>query len=138
MVAGSWLLVAGAPCGRGRDRGHLTAQQLQKRTGLFIKGIPPVHKSQCLAVADAFAHLDGFHQVRDAFYHILPPAVRDAQPQPWLCAGHEGQLRFQMGKAGALGGVLGLGLRILPLVGIQQPAGLVIRHRRFTVPLFAK
>ena len=30
MVAGSWLLVAGAPCGRGRDRdrGRLTAQQL--------------------------------------------------------------------------------------------------------------
>ena len=118
---------------------HLTAQQLQKRTGLFIKGIPPVHKSQCLAVADAFAHLDGFHQVRDAFYHILPPAVRDAQPQPWLCAGHEGQLRFQMGKAGALGGLVHAKVfKGCFLVGIQQPAGLVIRHRRFAVPLFAK
>ena len=118
---------------------HLTAQQLQKRTGLFIKGIPPVHKSQCLAVADAFAHLDGFHQVRDAFHHILPPAVRDAQPQPWLCAGHEGQLRFQMGKAGALGGLVHAKVfKGCFLVGIQQPAGLVIRHRRFAVPLFAK
>lgn len=27
---------------------HLTAQQLQKRTGLFIKGIPPVHKASAL------------------------------------------------------------------------------------------
>ena len=118
---------------------HLTAQQLQKRTGLFIKGIPPVHKSQCLAVADAFAHLDGFHQVRDAFYHILPPAVRDAQPQPWLCAGHEGQLRFQMGKAGALGGLVHAKVfKGCFLIGIQQPEGLVIRHRRFAVPLFAK
>ena len=54
---------------------HQTAQQLQKGAGFLVKGVPPVHEGQRLAVADAAAMLDIFQKIRDAFYHILPPAV---------------------------------------------------------------
>ena len=118
---------------------YLTAQQLQKGAGLLIKGIPPVHKGQRLSVADAAAVFDVLQKIRDALDHILPPAVRNAQPQPWLRAGQQGQLRFQPDKTGALGHLAAA--KVLQrgfLIGIQQPAGFVVRHRRFPVPLFAK
>ena len=54
---------------------HQTAQQLQKGAGFLVKGVPPVHEGQRLAVADAAAMLDIFQKIRDAFDHILPPAV---------------------------------------------------------------
>ena len=118
---------------------HLTAQQPQQLLRIRGKGVPPVHKRQRLAVADAFALLDRIQKLRDAFYQILPPAdaVRDPQPQPDTAIVRR-KLRFQQSKAGALGGVLGLGLRILPLVALQQQLGLIVGLRLLTPPLAAK
>ena len=98
-----------------------------------------MHKSQRFAVADAFALLDRIQKLRDAFYQILPPAdaVRDPQPQPDTAIVRR-KLRFQQGKAGALDGVLGLGLRILPLVALQQQLSIIVGLRLFSPPLAAE
>ena len=98
-----------------------------------------MHKGQRFPIADAFAPLDRIQKLRDAFYQILPPAdaIRDPQPQPDTAIVRR-KLRFQQSKAGALGGVLGLGLRILPLVALQQQLGCVIGLRLFAPPLTAK
>ena len=103
------------------------------------KSVPSVHKGQRLAVADAFALLDRIQKLRDAFYQILPPAdaVRDPQPQPDTAIVQR-KLRLQQGKAGALGGVLGQGLRILPLVALQQQLGIIVGLRLLAPPLAAK
>ena len=103
------------------------------------KSVPSVHKGQRLAVADAFALLDRIQKLRDAFYQILPPAdaVRDPQPQPNTAIVRR-KLRFQQGKAGALGSERRLGLRILPLVALQQQLGIIVGLRLFAPPLAAK
>ena len=118
---------------------HLTAQQPQQLLRIRGKSVPPVHESQRFPVADAFAPLDRIQKLRDAFYQILPPAdaVRDPQPQPDTVVVHR-KFRFQQGKAGALGSGLGLGLRILPLVALQQQLGGVIGLRLFSPPLAAE
>ena len=103
------------------------------------KSVPPVHKGQRFPVADAFAPLDRIQKLRDAFYQILPPAdaIRDPQPQPDTVIVRR-KLRFQQGKAGALGSVLGLGLHILPLVALQQQLGLIVGFRLLAPPLAAE
>ena len=103
------------------------------------KSVPPVHKGQRFAVANAFAPLDRIQKLRNAFYQILPPAdaVRDPQPQPDTAIVRR-KFRLQQGKTGALGGVLGLGLRILPLVALQQQLGLIVGLRLLAPPLAAK
>ena len=118
---------------------HLTAQQPQQLLCIRGKGVPPVHKGQRFPVADAFAPLDRIQKLRDAFYQILPPAdaVRDPQPQPDTAIVRR-KLRFQQSKAGALGGVLGLGLRILPLVALQQQLGIIVGLRLLAPPLAAE
>ena len=96
-----------------------------------------MHKGQRFAVADAFALLDRIQKLRDAFYQILPPAdaVRDPQPQPDTAIVRR-KLRLQQGKAGALGIGRGQGLRILPLVALQQQLGIIV-GLRFLAPPFA-
>ena len=103
------------------------------------KSVPPVHKRQRFAVADAFALLDRIQKLRDAFYQILPPAdaVRDPQPQPDTAIVRR-KFRLQQGKAGALGSGLGLLLRILPLVALQQKLGFIVGLRLLTPPLAAE
>ena len=103
------------------------------------KSVPPVHESQRFPVADAFAPLDRIQKLRDTFYQILPlaDAVRDPQPQPDTAIVRR-KLRFQQGKAGALGSGLGQLLRILPLVALQQQLGGVIGLRLFSPPLAAE
>ena len=98
-----------------------------------------MHKGQRLPVADAFALLDRIQKLRDAFYQILPPAdaVRDPQPQPDTAIVRR-KLRFQQSKACTLGGVLGLGLRILPLVALQQQLGLIVGLWLLAPPLAAE
>ena len=98
-----------------------------------------MHKSQRFPVADAFALLDRIQKLRNAFYQILPPAdaVRDPQPQPDTAIVRR-KLRFQQSKAGALGGVLGLGLHILPLVALQQQLGIIVGLRLLAPPLAAE
>ena len=118
---------------------HLTAQQLQKLLCFRVECIPPVHKGQRLAVADRFAVLDGFQQVRDTLDHILPSAVRDAQPQPRQGIGEQRQLRFQPGKAGALwlvraAEVFQRGF----FVGFQKLAGFVVGGGGVPVPFAAE
>ena len=136
------FLPAGAHGALGFKRlpgAHLTAQQPQQLLCIRSKGIPPVHKGQRFPVADAFAPLDRIQKLRNAFYQILPPAdaVRDPQPQPDAAIVRR-KLRFQQGKAGALGSVLGLGLRILPLVALQQQLGLIVGLRLLAPPLAAE
>ena len=103
------------------------------------KSVPPVHKGQRFAVADAFAPFDCIQKLRDAFYQILPPAdaVRDPQPQPDTAIVRR-KLRFQQGKAGALQCRLGQLLRVLPLVALQQQLGIIVGLRLFAPPLAAK
>ena len=136
------FLPAGAHRALGFKRlpgAHLTAQQPQQLLRIRGKSVPPVHKRQRLAVADAFALLDRIQKLRDAFYQILPPAdaVRDPQPQPDTAIVRR-KLRFQQGKAGALGSGLGLLLRILPLVAFQQQLGIIVGLRLLTPPLAAE
>ena len=118
---------------------HLTAQQPQQLLRIRGKSVPPVHESQRFPVADAFAPLDRIQKLRDTFYQILPlaDAVRDPQPQPDTVVVHR-KFRFQQGKAGALGSGRGQGLRILPLVALQQQLGGVIGLRLFSPPLAAE
>ena len=98
-----------------------------------------MHKRQRLAVADAFALLDRIQKLRDAFYQILPPAdaVRDSQPQPDTAIVRR-KFRLQQGKAGALGSGLGLLLRVLPLVALQQQLGFIVGLRLLAPPLAAE
>ena len=136
------FLPAGAHRALGFKRlpgAHLTAQQPQQLLRIRGKGVPPVHKGQRLAVADAFALLDRIQKLRDAFYQILPPAdaVRDPQPQPDTAIVRR-KLRFQQSKAGALGSGRGLLLRILPLVAFQQKLGFIVGLRLLTPPLAAE
>ena len=118
---------------------HLTAQQPQQLLRIRGKGVPPVHKRQRLAVADAFALLDRIQKLRDAFYQILPPAdaVRDPQPQPDTAIVRR-KFRLQQGKAGALGSGRGLLLRVLPLVAFQQKLGFIVGLRLLAPPLAAE
>ena len=103
------------------------------------KSVPPVHEGQRFAVADAFALLDRIQKLRDAFYQILPPAdaVRDPKPQPDTAIVRR-KLRFQQSKAGALGSGRGQGLRVLPLVALQQQLGLIVGLRLLAPPLAAE
>ena len=98
-----------------------------------------MHKGQRFPVADAFAPLDRIQKLRDAFYQILPPAdaVRDPQSQPDTAIVRR-KLRFQQSKACTLGGVLGLGLCILPLVALQQQLGLIVGLWLLAPPLAAE
>ena len=118
---------------------HLTAQQPQQLLRIRGKSVPPVHKGQRLAVADAFAPFDCIQKLRDAFYQILPPAdaVRDPQPQPNTAIVRR-KLRFQQGKAGALQCRLGQLLRVLPLVALQQQLGIIVGFRLLAPPLAAE
>ena len=97
---------------------------------------------QRLAVADEAVLLHGPQQVRDALYHILPPAVcRDAQPQPGQLPGQQGQLRLQLCGVGAqlrvAGHAVHLGQRSL-LIGLEQPPCLVVRFRFLAPPFLAE
>ena len=57
-------------------------------------------KGQCFAVADAPLFLDSRQQFRDAFYDILPPAVRNAEAQQRRLSGVvEDEFRFQFREA---------------------------------------
>ena len=97
---------------------------------------------QRLAVTDETVLLHGPQQVRDALYHILPPAVcRDAQPQPGQLPGQQGQLRFQLCGMGAqlrvAGHAVHLGQCSL-LIGPEQPPCLVVGFRFLAPPLLAE
>ena len=99
-------------------------------------------KGQRLAVADAPLFLDGRQQFRDAFYDILPPAVRNAEAQQRRLSGAvEDEFRFQFCEASLLAvrgrQTLHLGQRVL-LIGPEKLLRPHIRDRFIASPFPAE
>ena len=100
-----------------------------------------MQKSQRFAVAHHPALFHSVQQVRDALDEVLPPAIRNTEPQPGLLPGEQGQFRFQLGKLPALP-LFGCRERQLSqcifLIGPQQLTGGGIRFRLIAPPFLSK
>ena len=99
-------------------------------------------KGQRFAVADAPLFLDSRQQFRDAFYDILPPAVRNAEAQQRRLSGVvQDELRFQFREASLLAvrgrQTLHLGQRVL-LISSKKFLRLHIRDRFIASPFPAE
>ena len=98
---------------------------------------------QRLAVADEAVLLHGPQQVRDALYHILPPAVcRDAQPQPGQLPGHagssSGSSSAAWGRSSAWPVTPSTSASRSLLIGLEQPPCLVVGFRFLAPPFLAE